>query len=136
MVMEFPADVTPGGNVWLSHHFVYAAWGALFVAWLIARDGEKPWAVVGGLLVALFGWYHMWPTGKPYLGTTVVMVGLLVASAGVTVNDIWEAEEVQRFRLVVGVLLVVAWDDIFEHAFGVWTPLDWLWTTYILQFMP
>jgi hypothetical protein len=24
------------------------------------------------------------------------------------------------------------WDDVLEHTFGIWTPLDWLFEAYIL----
>jgi hypothetical protein len=57
-------------------------------------------------------------------------VGLLVA--GFSFALVW------RFYPVTGALgtllgVLVALDDAVSHAFGVWTPLDWVWTVHVAQ---
>lgn len=125
----------PDGNVWLVHHFSYATWAALFVCWLAADDDDKPWAVVGGLLVALFSWYHLWPS-YPVPGASGVLAGLASASVALAWRQPWRTEYARKFRTACLLCLLIAWDDVLDHAFGVWMPLDWVWSTYLLFVLP
>lgn len=50
-----------------------------------------------GVIVAVYGFLFLWPT-YPTVGATLSVVGLLIAL-----------------------------DDVVNHAFGVPTPLDWVW---------
>lgn len=127
---SFPVDRVPDGNAWGAHHFVYAGWAALFVCWIVGDDERKPWVVVGGLMVGLFSWYHLWPSGFSTLGALGVLVGLAVATTGAAGRGVWRET---TWQLQVGCLvcLLVAWDDALEHAFGFWMPLNWFWETYL-----
>lgn len=130
--MPFPAEQVPDGNVWLVHHFVYAVWGALFVCWLVTRDDQKPWAAVGGLLFALFSWYHVWPTAYSTAGAAGVLTGLAVANLAVVWRRPWRMGYASNLRVVCLLCLLIAWDDALQHAFGLWMPLDWVWKAFLL----
>lgn len=133
--MTFPAEQVPGGDVWFVHHFVYASWAALFVCWLVTEDDQKPWGVVGGLLVALFSWYHIWPSYS-VTGAGGVLAGLAGASLAVVLRRPWRTEYAPNLRAACLLCLLIAWDDTIEHAFGVWMPLDWVWNAYLWSVIP
>lgn len=155
---SFPAESVPDGNVWFPHHFVIGVLGALFVVWLLTSDEDKPWLAVGGLLVSVYGWYHVWPS-LPITGASLVIVGLMAATVALGTqlwqNHDWTMDDErpdgpagkgtapdggrivqsgmpasdtnQRLRLLAIVFLLIAWDDVFSHAFGVHTLLDRVW---------
>ena len=54
-----------------------------------------------GLAIAFFGFVSVWAY-YPRLGAIMALLGLAIAA-----------------------------DDAVSHAFGVWTPLDWLWNNHI-----
>lgn len=132
--MSFPVEQVPDGSVWLAHHFAYAGWAALFVCWLAAEAGEKPWVAVGGLLVALFSWYHVW-VSYAVTGATGVLVGLALATVALLARRPWRREYDQKLRAACALCLLVAWDDVLAHAFGVWMPLDWFWQAFLVHAM-
>lgn len=130
MVVEsFSAPPVPDGNIWFPHHFVIGAWGALFVSWLLPTDGGKPWLMVGGLLVSLFGWYHAW-SHYPVMGALLVLVGLTVATVALR-QPCWVDGTDRKFRLLAVFFILVAWDDAISHTFGMPTPLDLVWAGII-----
>lgn len=136
VIVSFPAQSVPDGNVWYPHHFVIGIWGLLFVAWLLTSDEDKPVLLVGGILVAMYGWYHVWPS-LPLTGASLVLVGLVVAT-GALARRLWnDRDDRDRSDWSAGVelaattFLVIAWDDVFSHAFGVYTPLDHLWAVLL-----
>lgn len=133
--MPFPADQVPDGSIWLAHHFVFAAWGALFVCWLATEDDAKPWLAVSGLLVALFSWYHLWRT-YPVTGAVGVLAGLTIATFTALARQPWRSEYPLGLRGAFLLCLLIAWDDVLEHAFGVWMPLDWVWNAYLWHQLP
>lgn len=59
-----------------------------------------------GIIIAAFGFLFAWPT-YPGTGAAMTLIGLLIAI-----------------------------DDAISHAFGVWTPLDWLWNEFIREKIP
>lgn len=56
-----------------------------------------------GLILSGFGFLFVWPL-YPETGSAMTIIGLLVAA-----------------------------DDAISHAFGVWTPLDWVWEKYLKE---
>ena len=59
-------------------------------------------------------------------------VGLLVA--GFSFALVWRYYPVTGSAgTLLGVL--IALDDAVSHAFGIPTPLDWVWTAYLAQFI-
>lgn len=64
-------------------------------------DVQAPHHFYVGVLVACFGFISVWPFYAE-TGAVMVLVGLLVAL-----------------------------DDALSHAFGIWTPLDWVWRRWL-----
>ena len=143
-VHGFPHERVPDGTIVAPHHSVI---GGLFVLLAVywAADGENKPATVAGLAVSAFGWSHMWAGAYPVLGATVTLAGLLWTAETVLRSPEWSGvrwttdatgrlASVRRLltpRTVAFVGALVALDDVVEHAFGVWTPLDWLWSVAI-----
>lgn len=71
-------------------------------------DGDvfAPHHFYTGVIVAWFAFMFVWPT-YPATGAVSVLIGLLIAL-----------------------------DDAVSHAFGVWTPLDWVWNRFIRRHVP
>lgn len=133
--MPFPADGMHDGSIWLAHHFVWASWAALFVCWTAAEDDAKPTIAVSGLLLGLFSWYHIWWL-FPVTGAIGVLAGLTIATLTATIREPWWSRYPRKVRLAFVGLLLIAWDDAIEHAFGFWMPLDWVWDTYLWHLFP
>lgn len=132
MVVAVPlAESVPDGSIWYPHHFVIGAWGLMFVSWLLTLDGDRPIVTVGGLLVAMYGWYHIWPS-LPLTGSLVVLTGLLITTFALT-RKFWytQADHRKRVERAAAVFLIIAWDDTISHAFGVYTPLDHVWAVLL-----
>jgi len=64
-------------------------------------DAHAPHHFYIGLFLAAFGFASIWPY-YPQTGAAVTVLGTLM-------------------------LL----DDVLSHVWGVWTPLDWVWTEYL-----
>lgn len=64
-----------------------------------------PHHLYSGVIIALFSFALMWRF-YPVFGATGTILGLLIAL-----------------------------DDAVSHAFGVPTPIDWLWTVHVAQFI-
>lgn len=137
----FPYEAVPDGAVLAPHHFHYAVLAVLFVAALIWDDYPKrePALVVVGLLVAEFGFTLTWPY-YPATGAGLALAGLAAATLPVAhALGVLAARRLGRewsrpywalypgMAVVVFVVLLVAWDDLLNHAFGVPTPLDSIW---------
>jgi hypothetical protein len=60
-------------------------------------DVSAPHHFYIGILVSLFAFVSVWDL-YPVTGSLMVLLGLLIAI-----------------------------DDALSHAFGIWTPLDWIW---------
>lgn len=58
-----------------------------------------------GLALTLFGFLFVWPY-YPQTGAALSLLGILVTA-----------------------------DDVLEHAFGIWTPLDALWKRVLVRFV-
>ncbi|WP_227354532.1 hypothetical protein [Haladaptatus salinisoli] len=127
--MSFPAESIPDGALFAPHHFLYGLYIVLFACALRWDDypREEPTAVAGSALFALFGWAHVWRY-YPAPGATACLLG----TVGVLLGGAATTRYGTRWRGVVVLFALVALDDVLSHAFGVWTPLDWLWKTYLL----
>lgn len=122
--MPFPAEHVPDGALFAPHHFLYALYVALFACarkWDI-YPRKEPVVVAGSALVGLFGWAHLWRY-YPAVGATVCLLG----AAGTAIGGALTTRYDDRWRLSVVWSGLVALDDAVSHAFGVWTPLDWVW---------
>ncbi|MFB6073512.1 MAG: hypothetical protein ABEJ89_00710 [Haloarculaceae archaeon] len=131
--MSFPYHTVPDGSVALSHHFT---WGLLLalvpilVVWDV-HPNRQPAGVLTSIIVAFIGFILMWPVYH-VAGALVTLAGLAAASVA-TVFRLLQVRFDDDLRwsywpvIVWALLLLVAWDDAIQHAFGVVTPLDWTW---------
>lgn len=146
----FPYEAVPDGAVFAPHHLHYGVLAALVVAAIVWDDfpQREPALVVVGLLAAEFGFSLTWPY-YPATGAALALVGLAVATIPVTRGVValtahyagreWERPYWAIFpwqAVVVLLCLLVAWDDLLNHAFGVPTPLDHIWNVYIYEYIP
>lgn len=141
--MTFPAESVPDGALFAPHHAIYAWWAALLVLAILWDDlrHAEPVVVAVLVLVAMFGWYHVW-TFYPVAGASMVLGGTLGALAWLVlahtvVPDAWTVWD--EYPLVYGVvvllLLLVALDDAVSHALGWPTPLDEIWKRWLYHLM-
>lgn len=127
--MRFPNETIPDATVWAPHHGIYGPLAALVVAALVVhhyRDHD-PVAVIGGSLAGLFGFLFVWPW-YPAIGAALALGGYAAALAA-AVNpwgEWWPRYPAGHHAVVVGGLLV-GLDDVVDHSFPVWTPLDEGW---------
>jgi len=133
MSITFPADTVPDGAVLGPHHAyigMMLALLALAVVW-DDRAGVEPWVGSVGLLVAVFAFVTVWPF-YPATGAVLALSGVLLVLSSAFL-PFWTGYGWvgPRGALLLGSL--IALDDVLEHAFGVPTPLDWLWKAHIVQ---
>jgi hypothetical protein len=131
--VKFPHESVPDGAVFGPHHLyigLMLALLALAVVW-DDRAGVEPWVGSVGLLAGLFAFAIVWPF-YPSTGAILALSGVLVTLASVFL-PFWTSYAWlgPRGALLLGTL--IALDDVVEHAFGVPTPLDWLWKAHIVQ---
>jgi hypothetical protein len=132
--LAFPHHTIPDGSVMYPHHLYIGLLLIAVVVFRVAdtyRDREPVGVLVGGL-VTTFAFVTLWGTVYPLLGALGTLVGLAVATVALASRRVWTARDGPHYpltaRALVALGLAVAWDDALEHAFGVTTPLDWLWT--------
>lgn len=118
---QFPHDDVPDGDHLAPHHYLQGAWALV----LLALMYDTTW-ILPPLAVSLFGWYHAWVT-YPRTGAALTLTGL----AGALVASLLTTSSGSGIQFLL--VLSVAWaaDDALEHAFGIWTPLDWLWNQHL-----
>jgi len=122
---DFPHENVPDGAVGGPHHLYIGVLVVLVAVWIVSdnRPHQEPLVAAVGALTALFAFATIWPY---YHGTgaALTLAGLLVALIGICwPGGIWAGYPL-RWRFVALVGLLIALDDVAEHAFGVWTPLD------------
>lgn len=127
-----PAEQVPDGAIFAPHHLTT---GLVFTVPFILRVWDnhprrEPIGVLLSVAVALVGFLLVWPYYPP-AGTLLVLTGLTAASVATAGYrhlpgsfDGWTRRS--RYPVLLG--LAVAWDDWLSHTFGVWTPLDWVWS--------
>ena len=130
---DFPADAVPDGAVFAPHHVYMGLLLALLAVAIVWDDtaGKEPWVGTVALFLASFAFATVW-TYYPETGAVLSLAGVGLAIAS-TALPFWQSYAWigPRGLLLLGAL--VALDDVAEHAFGVWTPLDALWKTHLVQ---
>lgn len=121
----FPHENVPDGAIGGPHHLYVGVVVVLVAVWVVSDNypRREPVLAAVGALLALFAFATIWPY---YHGTGAMLslAGLFVALIGVCwPAGVWTAYPT-RWRLVALLGVLVALDDVIEHAFGVWTPLD------------
>jgi hypothetical protein len=133
MSATFPADTVPDGAVLAPHHAYIGLMLALLALAIVWDDaaGEEPLVGAVAVLAATFAFLSIWPF-YPVTGAALSLaaVGLALVAPWI---QFWSgyAWIGPRGLLLVGAL--VALDDVAEHAFGIWTPLDWFWKAHLFQ---
>lgn len=133
--MLFPHDAIPDGNIMIPHHFTYFALLAFIltmVVWDDYRDKE-PIGTVSGIILSFYAWFLLWNGYNAALGAILTLTGLTIALGCAIGRKVWKEDYSQPIRYSVILLLLAASDDVLEHAFGIWTPLDWIWNHYDLK---
>jgi len=125
LVAGFPHEGVPDGAVFGPHHLYIGVATLLLAVWVVSNNlpHREPLLAAVGALTALFAFATIWPY---YHGTgaALALTGLLVALVGVCwPGGVWAVYPL-RWRLVALMGVLVAFDDVIEHAFGMWTPLD------------
>jgi hypothetical protein len=125
-----------------------------------AMAREKAGFTLGALAVSAFAWFTLWGGPSPFLGAVGTLAGLAGALVAVVAAPFWSRWRWTRdvtmptgglraipARLVVRVWSVltvrsltalgvlIALDDAVEHAFGIWTPLDWFWGAFLHRWL-
>jgi len=134
MLGNFPADAIPDGAALAPHHAYVGLLLALLAVALVWDDAarKEPWVVAAGIALALFAFASVW-TWYPETGAGLALLGVTVALLAPLGLQFWAEYAWLGPRGLALLGAVVALDDVLEHAFGVATPLDWLWTTHIAQ---
>jgi len=131
--MTFPHEAVPDGAVFGPHH-LYVGLAVLALAVLVVWDNQprrEPLLTFTGGALALFGFMYVWQYYPP-VGALMTLAGLTLALAGVTwPGGMWHGYPL-RWRAVALLGVAIAADDIVEHTFGVWTPLDALFRVVVV----
>lgn len=137
LVATFPVEAVPDGAVFAPHHLYVGLALCIFagaVVWDDHRDAE-PLALVGGAVVALFGFAVTWAT-YPATGAAFTLAGVLVALLAVLFRgDYWGTVPL-RWRLLALLGVLIALDDAVSHALYPPTPLDQWFKAYIVELLP
>ncbi len=121
-----------------------------------AAMDAKPGFTLGALAVSGLTWFTLWAGPSPFLGAVGTLAGLAGALAAIVASPFWSAWRWTRdvdlpsgglraiparlvarmwsvvtVRSVTALGVLIAFDDAVEHAFGVWTPLDWFWGAFL-----
>lgn len=142
-MLAFPYESVPDGAVFAPHHYTYFALLALLIVAIVWDNypNQEPVLVAVFIGAGLFGFLSVWPF-YPVAGAMIAVVAppLSIASVllgwiGLSIGDVWDDYPV-RYRLLVIVALLSAWDDALEHAFGLPMPLDQLWKAGLHGYSP
>lgn len=136
MSATFPADTVPDGAALAPHHAFVGLLLALLAVALVWDDasGKEPWAVATGIGLALFAFASIWPYYAE-AGAALALVGVAVAIVAPVAFPFWSSYVWVGPRGLALLGALVALDDVAEHAFGIPTPLDWLWKAHLVQYI-
>ncbi len=133
----FPYHTVPDGSVLLPHHATWALMLAcipLLVIWDDHPQREPVWAMTANV-VALFSFLFAWPR-YPRLGAALTVSAVGVSGAALSARLAWYRKEYPwPWLLAALVLVVVAADDVLQHAFGWPMPADWAWKHGLRDFL-
>ncbi len=134
MSAEFPADTIPDGAALAPHHVYVGLLLTLLAIAFVWDDAARvePWVCAVGVATATFAFATVWPF-YPATGAVLALTGVAVALLPPLGVQFWTSYAWVGPRGLALLGAVVALDDVLEHALGVATPLDWLWTTHIAQ---
>lgn len=147
-----PYHGVPDGCFFCPHHYPMGIYGAVFALMVVWDNRRKKEPVISaiGIMVSYFGWTFMW-SGKFHdvWGAIFVLLGLTIATIPVLIGLIdkllefalnqrgedwgpvlWDDYNI-RWGALYLLMILVAWDDALQHAFGIWTPLDRLWKVWL-----
>jgi uncharacterized membrane protein len=129
---RFPSETIPDGDVLAPHHLYFGVLALLLVAWVVSDDyrDREAWAIAVGALAALVGFTLTW-RHYPTVGAAMTLAGLSAALVALTVRPYWAAYSWLGFRGAALLAVSIALDDAVEHALGVPTPLDELWSRWL-----
>jgi hypothetical protein len=128
--MMIPVESVPDGATLAPHHYT---WGAVLALWAATYAWDRftnrePAILTLGIATGLFSFVMIW---RYY--ATVGSIGALAGTAIATIGLIRFRRYASKPTFWVAAFGVYAmWDDVLEHTFGIWTPLDWLFEAYIL----
>lgn len=128
----FPAETVPDGAAWAPHHLT---WGVAFallaclVVWDNYRDVEPIYSAAA-LAVTAFAFLFVWPFYAE-AGAALTLVGLTVAIGALLTPSLPWTHYPTAPHAVCLALTLVAVDDALSHAFGVWTPIDHVWSVAV-----
>lgn len=132
---NFPHETVPDGMIDAPHHYYYPALAALPIIMTVWDDyrGKEPIVPVLGLLLGLFAFRFMWPVpGYHTIGAGLALFGPVLAllsvlnPRGTWLKPTSSGGYPWRTGALASILILATLDDAIEHAFGVWTPLDWM----------
>lgn len=134
MLETFPADTVPDGAVFGPHHAYIGLLLALLAVAMVWDNAphKEPLLTAAALLGAIFAFATVWPF-YPATGALLTLAGVAVAILGPVFLPFWSSYAWLGPRGVAILGAFVALDDVAEHAFGIPTPLEWLWTTHLAQ---
>ncbi|QLG27714.1 hypothetical protein HUG10_09185 [Halorarum halophilum] len=133
MMGGFPHHSVPDGATWAPHHYylgVLLAAVALLVVW-DDRSQVEPWALLVALLAGSFAFALVWRY-YAVAGAVLTLAALGIGLALPIVGPFWQSYPWVGARGVAILGVLVAADDALEHAFGIWTPLDWFWRAWLV----
>jgi len=131
--VTFPHEVVPDSAIFAPHHAYVGVLVVALAVWVVSDNlpRREPLLAAVGALVALFAFASVWPFYPP-VGAAGALAGLTLAAVGVLWPGGTWAVYPLRWRALALLGVAIALDDVIEHAFGVWTPLDALFRRLIL----
>lgn len=136
--MSFPYHQVPDGSVAVPHHFVWAMILALIPLAIIwdNHPTREPWAAGSAIVVGLIAFLYIWPTHH-VLGAALAVTMTVTAIGALLVRLLWLRGDWPLVPLILSLLFVlVATDDVLQHAFGWEMPLDWVWKYHLRPKLP
>lgn len=133
--MEFPAERLPDGALLTTHHYTYALLFAFVGVWIVWDNYRRrePAITAIAIMTGLIGFVLAWR----FHPVTGALLSLLGGALGVVLplTGQWR-DYPTKWRAWVVAWSLVALDDVINHAFGIPTPLDWLYNAGLYSLFP
>jgi hypothetical protein len=134
----FPYHEVPDGSIFVPHHFIWAMAIAI-IPLLVIWDNDpyrEPWLAVASIGIGLIAFIFVWRVHH-VLGAAVAVIATIVAAIALLSRLFLFRGDWPVFPIAVALVLVlVASDDVLQHAFGWETPLDWVWKNHLRPKLP